>query len=266
LPGFVVSRHAQRRFGAKGEFYDRLCGHDDLVVERVIGLMTTDPEERRRLHERVEREAEEFVRRYWCDIEKLAYELFERGSLNRDEIASVLGPPKRSEDEGLLDGVPFRRRNDGYISPAPCIDARTIGSYHEAGHAVVAAALNQTVTKLSVNSDGTGYCNVRYPSTTGNRREILHYCAVASGGGVAASRLTGENRWGVQDHRNIENALAELSTREAVQVLHDARALAARIIAENWGSVCTLARRLHSRGEMNGTDVINLLPELRTAA
>jgi hypothetical protein len=69
--------------------------------------------------------------------------LFERGRLDKHEIEVVLAAPKQSEPE-------FRRRQDGYISP-PCLDARTIGAYHEAGHAAVAVALNQTVRKLLVN-------------------------------------------------------------------------------------------------------------------
>jgi ATP-dependent Zn protease len=259
LPGFVVSRHAQRRFGAKGEFYDRLCSHDDLIVERVINLMVADPAERRRLHDQVECEAREFVDRHWPEIEKLGNVLFERRRLDKHEIEAVLAAPKQSEPE-------FRRRQDGYISPAPCLDARTIGAYHESGHALVAVALNQKIKKLSVNSDGTGLCRVAQLPTTQNRKALLNYCAVASGGGIAASRLTGENRWGVQDHKNIENALAGLSTRDAVQVLQEARKLAERIISQNWGSVRSLAHELHRRGEMDGTEVASVLSGFRAAA
>jgi hypothetical protein len=120
LPAFAVGRHAQRRFGAKQKIFDDACAHDDEVISRIINLATPDPAERRRLHQQVEAEAREFVRLYWPEIQKLADELFERGFLNRDEITSVLGSPKLSEGEGLLDGVPFRRRRDGYIAPAPC--------------------------------------------------------------------------------------------------------------------------------------------------
>jgi hypothetical protein len=70
----------------------------------------------------------------------------------------------------------------------------------------------------------------------------------------------------VADHKNIENALAGLSTREAVQVLHEARKLAERIITENWDSLRSLARWLHSRGEMSGTEVTSLLSGFRAAA
>jgi hypothetical protein len=46
LPGFSASLHAQRRFGAKNALCDSFCQHDDLVVTRVIDLMTPDPDER----------------------------------------------------------------------------------------------------------------------------------------------------------------------------------------------------------------------------
>ena len=39
-----------------------------------------------------------------------------------------------------------------------------------------------------------------------------------------------------------------------------------RIINERWDDVCTLARRLHQRGELRRVDVANLLPEIRAAA
>jgi hypothetical protein len=213
---------------------------------------------------RVEREAEEFVRKHWRDIERLADELFEHGSLNHEEIARVLEPSRRPEGESLLDGVPFRHRRDGYIAPAP--DARTIGAYHESGHALVAVALGQKVQRLSVNSDGTGLCRVSQPSTAGNRKALLNYCAVACAGSIAASKLTGENRWSMGDHKNIERKLGEVDVREAVSIMHEARKLATRIIDENWGSVRDVARQLHRRGELSRVDVANLLPELCVAA
>jgi hypothetical protein len=258
LPGFAVGRHAQRRFGAKGEFYDRLCGHDDEVISRIITFSTSDPVERRRLHDQVECEAREFVDRHWYEIEKLGDVLFERGRLDKREIEAVLAASKQSEPE-------FRRRQDGYIAP-PCLDARLIGAHHEAGHAVVAASLNQTVTKLSVNSDGTGLCRVSQPSTTGNRKALLNYCAVACAGSIAASKLTRENRWSMGDHQNMERALGEVGIREAVSIMHEARKLAARIIDENWGSLRTLAHELHRRGEMDGAEVASLLSGFRVAA
>jgi hypothetical protein len=258
LPAFAVGRHAQRRFGAKQKVFDDACAHDDEVISRIINLATSDPAERRRLHDQVEAEAAEFVRLYWPEIEKLGNVLFERGRLDKHQIEVVLGPPKQPEPE-------FRRRQDGFIAP-PCLDASLIGAYHEAGHAAVALELGQTVTKLSVNSDGTGFCRVHYPSTTKSRQNLVRYCAVSAAGSIAASRLTGEDRVSMGDHENMERALGEVSIREAVLIMHEARKLATRIINENWHDLCVLARRLRHRGEMDGAEVISALSGLRAAA
>ena len=85
-------------------------------------------------------------------------------------------------------------------------------------------------------------------------------------GSIAASKLTGENRWSMGDHQNIERKLAEVDTVEAISILREARAVATRIIDERWDGVCPLARRLHSCGELSREDVANLLPEIRVAA
>jgi hypothetical protein len=106
LPAYAVARCAQHRYGAKQQMFDDACAHDDEIISRVIGLATPDAMARRELRELVECEAEEFVRRHWRDIERLADELFKRGFLNRAEIECVLA--KRSEPE-------FRRRQDGYL-------------------------------------------------------------------------------------------------------------------------------------------------------
>jgi hypothetical protein len=114
LPAFAVGRHAQHRFGAKQKMFDDACSHDYEIISRIINLATSDPAERRRLHDHVEAEAREFVRLYWPEIQKLADELFKRGFLNREEIERVLEPSRRSAPE-MLDGVPFFRRQDGYM-------------------------------------------------------------------------------------------------------------------------------------------------------
>jgi hypothetical protein len=194
--------------------------------------------------------------------------------LDRDQIARVLAPPKRSaqEGEGLLDGVVFRRRVDGYIAPiekhertAPRLHDRVIGSFHEASHAVTALTLGQRIRGLSLNDDGSGYCRLQ-PSITRDRKALLHYLAVASAGAVAVRRLTGrEDRCG-GDHQRMEARLSGLSVRDAVQAMRNGRALAERIVAEHWTDIAILARRLHACGEMDGIEVANVLPEIRVAA
>jgi len=130
----------------------------------------------------------------------------------------------------------------------------------------IATTLGQKVQRLSVNSDGTGLCTVSQPSTTGNRKALLNYCAISCAGSIAASRLTGQNRWSDGDHRNTERALGEVGIREAVAIMHEARKLAERIISQNWGSVRSLAHELHRRGEMDGVELASLLSGIRAAA
>jgi hypothetical protein len=258
LPAFAVGRHAQHRFGAKQKMFDDACAHDDEVISRIINLATSDPAERRRLHEQVEAEASEFVRLYWPEIEKLGNVLFERGCLDKHEIEVVLGPPKQPEPE-------FRRRQDGFIAP-PCLDASLIGAHHEAAHAVVAVELKQTVRNLLVHRDGTGICRVSQPPTTQSREALRNYCAISCAGSIGANKLTGRADWSVGDHQNVERALGAVSIREAVEIMHEARALATRIINKNWHDLCVLARQLRQRGEMSGAEVASVLSGLRAAA
>jgi hypothetical protein len=114
---------------------------------------------------------------------------------------------------------------------------------------------------------GGGFCRVAQPSTTGNRKAIRDFCAVACAGSVAANRLTGKNYWSAGDQADIETKLDEAgSLVEAISILREARALATKIIGENWDSVSALARELRRRGEMDGAEVIGLLSGLRAAA
>ena len=90
---------------------------------------------------------------------------------------------------------------------------------------------------------------------------------VALAGSVAANKLMGGNYWSAGDQANIETKLDEVDGLvEAISIMREARALATRIIDENWDSVRTLARRLRSRGEMDGAEIAQLLREFRVAA
>jgi hypothetical protein len=64
----------------------------------------------------------------------------------------------------------------------------------------------------------------------------------------------------------MERKLGEVDIREAVAIMHEARALATRIVNENWRDLCVLARRLRSRGEMDGAELSGLLSGFRAAA
>jgi hypothetical protein len=257
LPAFAVGRHAQHRFGAKQKVFDDACAHDDEVISRVINLATSDPAaERRRLHDQVEREARGFVDRHWPEIEKLGNVLFERGRLDKHEIEVVLAPPEPE----------FRRRSDGFIKPIKELDPSVELSYHEASHAVVAAALGQKIRKVALDKAG-GFCRVAQPSTMGNRKALLDFCTVACAGALAVSRLTGVDRVSMGDHRAMECKLAEAGTLvEAISILREARRLAEQIVSARWSDIATVARRLHQRGELDGAEVADLLSGFRVAA
>jgi hypothetical protein len=115
----------------------------------------------------------------------------------------------------------------------------------------VALALNQKVRQLSPYSDGTGECEVVQPRTSRDRTALLHFCAVASAGSIAVERLTGCADRSHGDHHSMEQRLGGLSTRQAVEVLHEGRALADRIINRRWTEICSLARRLHQCGRLD---------------
>ena len=120
LIGFAVSKAAQHRYGARGEFYDRVCGHDDLVIDRVIAVMTKSREQARQCRQQVEEQAEEFVRQYWRDITRLAEEIFRYGRLDRAQIEAVLAPPRvvaRAMPRRAGDEPNFFRRCDRFIIP-----------------------------------------------------------------------------------------------------------------------------------------------------
>jgi hypothetical protein len=61
-------------------------------------------------------QAKEFVDRHWGSVTKVANAMFEAPDhrLDSAQIERVLAPPMRSAPE-MLDGVPFLRRQDGYI-------------------------------------------------------------------------------------------------------------------------------------------------------
>jgi hypothetical protein len=139
-------------------------------------------------------------------------------------------------------------------------------AFHESGHAVAAAKLGQKIRKVVLDAGG-GFCRVAQPSTTGNRKAIRDFCAVACAGSIAANKLTGKNYWSAGDQADIETKLDEAgSLIEAISILREARALATKIIGENWDSVSTLARELRRRGEMSGVEVTNLLSDFCAAA
>jgi hypothetical protein len=126
LVGFAAPLFAQWRFGAIQQLYNNACAHDFEIVDRVIAVITKDPQERCKLRERVEREAKEFVDQHWSMIERLGDEIFRRGKLNKREIEQV-----------LLSASAARTK------PRQ-LDARIRGAFHEAGHAIGALVLTRS--------------------------------------------------------------------------------------------------------------------------
>jgi len=93
LVGFAVSKAAQHRFGARGEFYDAACAHDDAIIERVTDIIARSPEKARCYRRQINQLAEEFVEDYWTEIRRLGDRLFERKHLNKDDIEVAIAGP-----------------------------------------------------------------------------------------------------------------------------------------------------------------------------
>ena len=106
--------------GARGAFYDAVCEHDYLVIDRVLNAITRDPETRRRYRAEIEHRAKVFVVGYWREITRLADATFKHGRLDRAQIEAVLAPPRvvaRAMPRRAGDKENFYRRCDGFLMP-----------------------------------------------------------------------------------------------------------------------------------------------------
>jgi hypothetical protein len=88
LVTFIVPKFAQRRYA--GTIGDPQCGHDDLLVSRILSSISRSPEDERRMRAEIEDEAERFVRKYWGEILSVARALYQYGRLDKQQIASLL--------------------------------------------------------------------------------------------------------------------------------------------------------------------------------
>ena len=115
LVGFAAGRAAGRRFGA-GPAYDYMAADDYRTIHFVLDAITKDPGRKRQHLIEIEQQAKEFVDRHWNSMTRVANAMFEAPDhrLDSAQIERVLAPPMRSAPE-MLDGVPFLRRQDGYI-------------------------------------------------------------------------------------------------------------------------------------------------------
>jgi hypothetical protein len=244
LPGFIVPLFAQRRFGAVAKTFDDNCGHDIEVVNRIINVMADNPAERRRLRERVYREAQEFVDQYWGEIEKLGKEILNRGKLNKQEIEEILAPE---------------------APPVCTMTQRARAAYHEASHAVVSARLRQTITSVMVRDDGTGLCRTREKPKQSEEFAIKRFCLVAMAGIVASERIGATERC-EGDWAAIKREIALLPPDEQVAFERELRRKAELFVDENWTAICAVAEELHERGSLNNREVRDLLAPPRRAA
>jgi hypothetical protein len=261
LPGFIVPLFAQRRYGAHGPLYDDVCGHDIAVVDRILGVMTRDPAERRRLRERVYREAEEFVDRHWPMIERLGGEIFKRGKLDKRQIEEVLAPAHKPAKRSLLESN----------KPERTLPARVLAVYHESGHCVGALRQGLLIEGVDVDQRGGGRTRaIDDPQAPcGERDALRRFCVMALCGSAAIRKLTGrDDDCAHDDLREVERRIAILPVGERQAFLIEARAAAQRIVDRDWNLLNVLARHLHRCGALDRIDVsnvLNLAPSRRAA-
>ena len=107
LVGFAVAKAAQHRYGACGEFYDRVCRHDDLVIDRVIGVMTKSPEQARQCRQQVEQQSQRI-----CSAILARYHAACRGNLPIRQARSRAdrGRARTAEGGRARHAAPARRR------------------------------------------------------------------------------------------------------------------------------------------------------------
>jgi hypothetical protein len=249
LPGFIAPLFAQWRYGARGPLYDDVCGHDIEVVDRILAVMERDPTERRRLRERVYREAEQFVDDHWPMIERLGGEIFRRGKLDRREIEAVLAPVHAPAKPS---GNP-----DGFRAVPPRVEA----AFHESGHILAAIRQGQTIKSVAIDERGGGWTRTLDPHAPGGERGALQrFCVMALAGGLVVERLTGRaDDWAAQDIAKVERRIAHLPAAERVEFLREAKAAAQRVVDRDWSLISDLARRLHGAGSLDHIDVLNVL-------
>jgi hypothetical protein len=120
---------AQRRYGAVDRFYDDWARDDERqMIGLALDLVETQPRRDRKanalkLIAGAEAVAARMVDSMWDDIERVARELVRFEHLDADDVAALTKDVPRinfreaSAGEGMMDGVPFRRRDDGYLKP-----------------------------------------------------------------------------------------------------------------------------------------------------
>lgn len=126
----AAGKAAQRRFGAKGEFYDRWATDDEkkLIDIAICISSSSRPSDISRVIEAAERVAERMVDERWEEIKTIAQALPRFGGIiERDsirfflrnmphiDVRRAIEPTLRGE--ATVDGTVFRWRNDGFLRP-----------------------------------------------------------------------------------------------------------------------------------------------------
>ncbi|MBN9522578.1 cell division protein FtsH [bacterium] len=133
-----------------------------------------------------------------------------------------------------------------------------VTAYHEAGHAVVALALDRPVHRVSVlpNRDRLGQCEfgkgVFRPSEDWVEREVM----ISLGGLAAEARHTGTYGWAEaeRDLRYARRLLAETSERAAARLEKRLLAKVENLLADDdhWHAVELIAAELLTHGVISG--------------
>jgi ATP-dependent Zn protease len=132
-------------------------------------------------------------------------------------------------------------------------------AYHEAGHAVVALALNRPVHRVTIlpDSDSLGTCefgkSVFRPSEDWLEREIL----ISLGGIAAEARLTGEHAWesAARDRQYVHRLCVQRAgERRAERLLRRLLARAEHLLSQprHWRAVELIAAELMQCGTISG--------------
>lgn len=146
---------------------------------------------------------------------------------------------------------------------------------HEAGHAVVAAAVGWNVEHVSIGSvilvTGAiedGRCGITEPSDPDAPDQLASRVVWSLAGRVASLRHDGtcDTRRFERDFGIARDVCCELKAsegREAEEALFErCRARTAHVLDENWDQVCELAQELHS-GPLESSELTTRLSRVR---
>jgi ATP-dependent Zn protease len=147
--------------------------------------------------------------------------------------------------------------------PSPAFDLVT--AYHEAGHAVVALALDRPVHRVSVlpNQEHLGKCEFRKGVQRGSVDFIEQEILISLAGMAAEARLTGRyDRGGAgRDLRYVRTlALQRASEKQLDRYERRMLAKVENLMSDEalWAAVESIAKELMKRGQISGRAAVHL--------